>query len=417
MHTLTLVFLVFLTVSAGIRLWLASRQRASLVKHRDAVPDLFAGRIPPEAHRKAAEYGLARVRLEQIEVVVAALLTVAWTLGGGLEALDRAWRALEWGPLATGTAFVMSAFVLMSLLDLPLDAYRTFRIEQRHGFNRTTPALFLRDLLKQGALAIALGTPLAAVLLYLMQSAGAWWWFYGWLVWAAFTAFIVWAYPQYIAPLFNHFTELEDAELKRRVLQLLARNGFRSEGVYVMDGSTRSGHGNAYFTGLGAAKRIVFFDTLLESLTHDEVEAVLAHELGHYKHGHVRKQLLISTALTFIGFAALGWLAHQLWFYTALGVSEPSPHAALILFLLVVPAFTFFLAPVGAYWRRRHEFEADRYAAEHTGKEPLITALLKLYKDNASSVTPDPLYSAYHDSHPPAPVRIAHLRGTLAAPS
>jgi len=330
-----------------------------------------------------------------------------------LELLDRAWRRADLDPLITGTAIMISFALVAGLMELPLSAYRTFVIEHRYGFNRTTPRIFVGDQIKQAGLALALGIPLGWTLLYLMTCSGTLWWLYAWAVWTLFTAFLMWAYPILIAPLFNRFTALEDPALKERIVNLLERNGFSSSGIYVMDGSRRSGHGNAYFTGLGRAKRIVFFDTLLRTLNAAEIEAVLAHELGHFKFGHVRKQLLASTAVTLAGFALMGWLSGQAWFYHGLGVGQPSAHMALLLFLIAAPVFSFAFRPLFSYWRRRHEFEADDYAARHASPGALTDALVRLYQDNASTLTPDPLYSAYHDSHPPAPVRIARLRGKL----
>jgi STE24 endopeptidase len=310
---------------------------------------------------------------------------------------------------------MLSVFVLITLLELPLSAYRTFVLEKRFGFNRTTPRLFITDSLKQLVLMVLLGAPLIAMVLALMGYAGSLWWLFAWLVWMAFTLLLVWAYPRFIAPLFNKFTPLEDAELRERIQTLIGKTGFKSEGIYVMDGSRRSGHGNAYFTGLGEHKRIVFFDTLLGVLDAAEIEAVLAHELGHFRLKHVRKSLLWMGLLSLAGLALLGWLAEQPWFYQGLGIEQPSNHAALVLFMLSVSVFGIFLEPVFAYFSRKREFEADDFAAGYADPRALVTALVKLCKENASTLTPDPLYSAFHDSHPPAPLRVAHLLGKQPA--
>lgn len=413
MHLLTLLFLGMLLISTAIELWLVQRQIRHVGNHRGQVPAPFNEQVSLEAHQRAADYTLSKARLGRYELVYGALILLGLTLGGGLQWLDTAWRGLELAPLLTGTGFILSVIVITSLLDLPFSAYRTFRIEQRFGFNRTTPALFLSDLLKQGLLLLLIGMPLAALVLWLMQSAGELWWLYVWLVWSGFTLLMLWAYPAIIAPLFNKFSPLEDQALRQRIDALLQRCGFTSNGIFVMDGSRRSSHGNAYFSGLGNNKRIVFFDTLLESLNGEEIEAVLAHELGHFRRKHIRKRLVLMMVMSLVGLALLGWLIQQEWFFTALGVAQPSMYAALVLFLLVMPVFTFFTQPLMALSMRKHEFEADEFAAEHADARELIAALVKLYEENASTLTPDPLYSSFHDSHPPAPVRIAHLSSTL----
>lgn len=413
MTLFTLIFLLALGAGIVLQLWLASRQIAHVAAHRAHVPPAFHAHIPPEAHRKAADYTLAKARFGRIELVVGTLWLLVWTLGGGLNLFDQGWRALDLGPLLTGVGFMVSAFALMALLDLPFAVYRTFVIEQRFGFNRTTPRLFVADLVKQTLLMLALGAPLAALVLWLMGAAGQLWWLYVWLVWMGFSLIMLWAYPAFIAPLFNKFKELQDADLAARIQHLLQRCGFTSDGIFVMDGSRRSGHGNAYFTGLGAHKRIVFFDTLMATLQPGEIEAVLAHELGHFKRKHVQKRLLVMAAVSLAGLALLGWLVAQPWFYAGLGITQPSWHTALILFLLVIPVFTYFLHPLAAYFSRRDEFEADDFAAQQTDARALIDALVKLYKENANTLTPDPLYSAFHDSHPPAVARVAHLRSKL----
>lgn len=415
MHSFTLLFLAMLFLSLAVQLWLEYRQLRQVNGHRAVVPSAFEGQISLQAHQKAADYTTAKVKLSRIELVYSTLVLLGLTLGGGLELLDQLWQGLALGPLWGGVAVLISLSLVTSLLDLPFAIYRTFRIEQRFGFNNTTTGLYIADLFKQALLMLIIGVPLAALVLWLMDSAGANWWLYVWLVWSSFTLLMMWAYPAFIAPMFNKFTPLEDESLKQRITSLLQRCGFQSNGIFVMDGSRRSSHGNAYFSGLGSNKRIVFFDTLLESLSADEIEAVLAHELGHFRRNHVKKRILLMMGMSLLGLALLGWLMQQAWFYSSLGVSTPSVHTALALFLMVLPVFTFFLQPLMAMSMRKHEFEADDFAAEHADANDLIQALVKLYQENASTLTPDHLYSAFHDSHPPAPVRIAHLSTTMQA--
>ncbi len=411
-NALTWAFLAALAAGTVTRLWLAQRQIRHVRAHRDAVPRTFAGTIPLAAHQKAADYTVAKARTGMLDVLIGALLLLLLTLGGLIDWLHLAWaQVLEPGGLAHGTAMIASAAVLLALIDLPLALYRTFVIEARYGFNRMTPKLFVVDLMKQALLAAALGIPLLLLVLWLMQKMGDLWWLYVWLAWMGFNLLVLLAFPTFIAPLFNRFSKLEDPGLAGRIESLLKRCGFRASGLYVMDGSKRSSHGNAYFTGFGAAKRIVFFDTLLSRLDPPEVEAVLAHELGHYRLHHVWKRI----ALLFAASLGLLWLLGQLiaqpWFYEGLGVAHPSTAAALLLFMLVMPVFSFFLQPVSSLYSRRHEFEADQYAARHADSSELVKALVKLYQDNAATLTPDPLHSAFYDSHPPAAIRIARLKG------
>ncbi len=413
MHSFTLLFLLMLALSVAVQLWLGLRQQRHVLAHREEVPTPFLGQISEQAHQKAADYTLSKLGVGRYEALYGAVILLILTLGGGLNLLDELWRSLGLSELWLGTAFILSLFLITAILDLPFTLYRTFGLEQRFGFNRTTPRLFVSDMLKQGLLLLLLGAPLAALVLWLMNTAGSLWWLYVWGVWSGFTLLMLWAYPAFIAPLFNRFEPLQDQALRERIETLLARCGFASNGIFVMDGSRRSAHGNAYFSGTGNNKRIVFFDTLLESLNGDEIEAVLAHELGHFRRKHVRTRLIQMMAMSFAGLAILGWLIQQPWFFTALGVSEASTHAALVLFLLVMPVFSFFIQPLMALSMRKHEFEADDFAAQHASAQDLINALVKLYKENASTLTPDPLYSAWHDSHPPAPVRIAHLSTRL----
>ncbi|MEO1576270.1 MAG: M48 family metallopeptidase, partial [Pseudomonadota bacterium] len=325
------------------------------------------------------------------------------------------WRGFDLSELWTGVGVILSAMALMAIVDLPFSLYRTFGLEARFGFNKTTPGTFIADMLKMAIVAAILGSPLVAVILWLMQSSGTLWWLYAWVVWVAFSLGITWAYPAFIAPLFNKFSPLENDGLKARIEALLARCGFRSSGIFVMDGSTRSTHGNAYFTGVGNNKRIVFFDTLIDSLEPLEVEAVLAHELGHFRLRHIRKRLIVAFIMGLIGLAVLGFAAQQPWMYTALGIDTPSNHMALLLFLTVSPVFTFALTPISARTSRRHEFEADEYAAGQSDAGALIDALVKLYRDNATALSPDPLHSSFYDSHPPGPARVAHLKALAGA--
>ncbi len=409
MNEFSLIFITLVTLACVIELWLARRQSLSVLRHRQHVPAAFQGRIALATHQKAADYTRAKMKLEYIDVISSAVLVLLWTLGGGLELFARLWDINAQPSLWRGTGFMLSALLAAALLNIPLDAYRTFALETRFGFNRATPVLFITDLLKHGLLFSVLGVPIIALLLWLLDNSGAWWWLLGWAAWMSLSIFMMWAYPSWIAPLFNKFSPLQDPNLRQRIIALLERCGFASGGIFVMDGSRRSQHGNAYFTGFGANKRIVFFDTLLNTLSPDEIEAVLAHELGHFKHGHVTQRLLLMTVMSFCGFALLGWLSGQTWFYHGLGVSAASHPALLLLFLFAAPYFTLVFHPVSTYWMRKHEFEADAFAAGHTRAQPLIDALVKLYQENAATLTPDRWYSAYHDSHPPAPVRIAQL--------
>jgi STE24 endopeptidase len=409
-QSFTGLFLFLLVAMLATRLWLANRHVRYVRAHRAHVPSAFKGRIKLAIHHKAADYTVAKTRFGIVTMFVDAALLLIWTLGGGLELLDQIWRSAGFGELVTGTGFLVSAFLIMGVLDIPASLYQTFVIEARFGFNRSTPALFFADLAKQALLLLLIGLPLGLAALWLMQRAGDLWWFYLWLLWCGFTLFMIWAYPAVIAPLFNKFTPLTDRAVLRRVQALLKRAGFQSRGVFVMDGSRRSAHGNAYFTGFGRSKRVVFFDTLLNTLRGPEIEAVLAHELGHFRHHHIRKRMLVLFASSLGGLALLGWLIQQPWFYQGLGVATPSNYVALILFLMVSPVFTFFLQPVMAWASRRHEYQADAYAAKESDTAAMIRALVKLYRDNASTLTPDPLYSAFYDSHPPASLRIAHLQ-------
>ena len=410
MQTFTYLFLAFLLASTLVQVYLSLRQKHYVSAHRAEVPAAFADKISLGEHQKAADYTLAKGAFGRLELLIGLVILLGWTLGGGLDWLDGVWRRLGWGELATGTAVIVSLMVISGLLEIPASLYRTFVLEERFGFNQMTLATYITDTLKSTALALVIGVPLVMLILWLMKSAGDLWWLYAWAALTAFSLFITWAYPKFIAPLFNKFSPLEEGEVANRIHALLERTGFNSKGVFVMDGSKRSAHGNAYFTGFGKNKRIVFFDTLLKHLTPAQVEAVLAHELGHFKRKHVIKGMALSMLLTLSGFMVLAWLMRQDWFYTSLGISQPSTYMALLLFVMVSPVFTFFIGPMMAWWSRKHEFEADDFAAEQSSGTELINALVGLYKENASTLTPDPVYSAFYDSHPPATIRIAHLQ-------
>ena len=414
MHWFAGLFVLLLVAATLTRSWLNQRQVAAVLRHRNEVPEAFRAQIDLASHQKAADYTVASEQVSRWDTLLDAALALLLTLGGGLSAIDRWWQAVHLPAVWHGTAVVLSTFLLLSVIGLPLSIWRTFGVEARFGFNRTTVGLFIADLFKGLLLGLLLGGPLVFVILFLMQRAGSLWWLYAWVVWVAFTVLITWAYPMLIAPLFNKFTPLSDAALKQRTEALLERCGFSSRGVFVMDGSRRSVHGNAYFTGVGRSKRIVFFDTLLERLQIAEVEAVLAHELGHFRLHHVRSRLLLSLVFGLVGLAVLGVLAQWPDFYRAFGIATASPHAALLLFVFVLPAFTYFTIPIAAWWSRKHEFEADEFAAKFADARQLAEALVKLYRDNATTLTPDSLHSAFYDSHPPALIRISRLQQLAA---
>jgi len=416
MLTFTWIFLAALLIATCIDFYLDRRHISSIQSHRGAVPERFAANISLESHQKAADYTLTKMKVGTWSGLYGLGLLLMWTLGGGLDVLDQWLLSWQWSSLMLGVVFMMAFFMISSLLELPFSLYSTFSVEQRFGFNKMTIGLYFGDMLKQAGLMLLIGAPLIALILWLMDSTGELWWLWAWGSWTGFSLLMMWAYPTFIAPIFNKFTPMEDGELKTAIEGLLSRCGFESNGLYVMDGSRRSSHGNAYFTGFGKSKRIVFFDTLLKQLTTDETLAVLAHELGHFKCNHIKKRMLVIFSMSLLGFALLGWLAGQDWFYAGLGVSQASNHVLLILFMLAMPAFTFALSPLMSMYSRKHEFEADDYAKEHANAEDLISALVKMYDDNAATLTPDSLYSAWHDSHPPAPVRVAHLEKKLAAP-
>ncbi|VAW51468.1 Uncharacterized integral membrane endopeptidase Bmul_2226 [hydrothermal vent metagenome] len=409
LHNFTLLFLAMLLVSTIMRLYLSQRQINYVTQNRAQVPDSFADKISLEDHQKAADYTTTKVKFGRLPLFYEIILLLMWTLGGGLQWLDQNIITLGLNPILTGIAVILTFTFISSLLDLPFSLYSTFVIEEKFGFNRTTLKTFISDMVKGSLLGLAIGVPLLYVILWLMEKSGAQWWLYTWLVISGFSLFMMWVYPTWIAPIFNKFEPLEEGETLNRITSLLTRCGFNSNGIFVIDGSKRSSHGNAYFSGFGRNKRIVFFDTLLKMLSDDELEAVLAHELGHFKKKHIIKGMAISFATTLLGLAVLAWLMKAEWFYTSLGIDNASTYMALLLFTLIMPVFTFVFQPLFSIFSRKNEFEADAFAAEQTDAKYLIHALVGLYRENASTLTPDPLYSAFYDSHPPAPVRIAHL--------
>jgi STE24 endopeptidase len=409
MNTFTVIFLIALGISYALHYWLSQRQAAHVSKHRDKVPEAFAASISLEAHQKAADYTLAKIRLGDIDSLAGLIFLLALTLGGGIGWAFDLWLGFGYGSIVSGIGAIATVFLILHVLELPFSIYQTFVIEQRFGFNRSTAQQFIKDQALQLLLTALIGLPVLALLLWIMDSIGSYWWLWAWAILMGFSLLMSWLFPTLIAPLFNKFTPLQDGTLKDKIQQLLERCGFHSKGIFIMDGSRRSGHGNAYFTGLGNNKRIVFFDTLVQSLEEDELEAVLAHELGHFKCKHTIKMLAATAVMTLVSLAVLGWLINEPWFYSGLGLHVQSNAAALLLFMLVSPVFTPFLQPISAYFQRRYEFEADAFAAQHAQASKLISGLVKLYRDNASTLTPDPLYSAFHYSHPPAAIRIAHL--------
>ena len=409
--TFSTVFAVFVAAAVAWRLFLGLRQARHVARHRGEVPADFAAYIPLEAHRKAADYTLDKQRVSLVEtVLVDGAFLLLLTLGGGVAAIDALSQRLLGDGYLRDLGTVFGVLAASTLAAVPFDAWRTFSIEARHGFNRMTPALFLADLVKGLALGALIGAPLLLAIFWLVDATGPLWWVYAWLAWIAFTMLLVVLFPRWIAPLFNRFTPLEDGDLKRRIEALIERCGFSSSGLFVMDGSRRSSHGNAYFTGFGRTKRIVFFDTLVERLTPAEIEAVLAHELGHFARGHIPRLLAMRFALALLLLAILGWLYREPAFFQAFGMAEPRIGAALAAFALVIPVFTFPFQPLASLMARRQEFEADAFAARHARAADLVSALAKLYRDNAATLTPDPLHSLVYDSHPPATLRIDHLR-------
>ncbi len=409
MHSFTILFFAFLVSGLVLQLWLLRRQVRAVRAHREKVPPPFVASITAEQHARAADYTIAQARFAAVRRIAAAALLVALTLGGGIAVIDMGTSGIGLDGLTRQVAVIAVAMLVLLLAGLPFDVWRTFKIEAKFGFNRTTPALFALDLLKGLAIGGGLMLPLVALLLWLMPRAGKGWWLWAWGGWAIFSILLGWAWPRLIAPLFNRFHELENGPLRDAVESLARRCGFEPRGVKVMDGSRRSSHGNAYFTGIGRTKRIVFFDTLLDALAPDEVQAVLAHELGHFRLHHVAARIAGSLAGALAGFAVLAWLARQPWFQPALGVANGGPHTLLLLFALTAPVFLLPIGPLFAWLSRRHEYAADRYAARHVDARSLVNALVRLYRDNATTLTPDPVYTAFHASHPPALARIARL--------
>jgi STE24 endopeptidase len=413
---LTLLFAAFVTASLLTKFWLDSRQARHVAQHQDAVPPAFFNEVALPNHQRAARYTLDKLRFGLLSTAIGTAVLLGWTLLGGLDALNHIVRDAvfpRWGSLTYQLALLGAFTAIGALVDLPLEAWNTFRIEQRHGFNRMTWGMWIGDQIKQALLGIVIGTPIAALILWLMGAAGQAWWLWAWGSWVAFSLLLMVIFPIFIAPLFNKFEPLADDTLARRVTDLMTRCGFKAKGFFVMDGSRRSAHANAYFTGLGASKRVVFFDTLLTKLSHGEVEAVLAHELGHFKHKHVLKRMIMMFVMSLAGFALLGWLSRQLSFYLGLGVSPnltaPNDALALLLFMLALPSFMFFVSPVMAYFSRRDEYQADAYACKQSSGKDLAMALIKLYKDNSSTLTPDPMYVRFYYSHPPASERLAAM--------
>ena len=414
MNLFTILFLIALASSIIVQCFLAQRHIRYIRKHRQQVPTDFKDKISIQEHQKAADYTQAKVKTGLMELTITSILLLIWTIGGGLQFLDDYLRPLGFSEIITGTIFILSFMAISAILELPMSYYRNFRIEEAFGFNKMTLKVFVTDIFKDALIGLLINTPLFLAILWIMSNTGDYWWLYTWLTLVVFTLFQTWAYPAFIAPIYNKFRPLENEELKIRIENLLKRNGFKSQGVFVMDGSLRSTHGNAYFAGFGNNKRIVFFDTLIDILSYDEIEAVLAHELGHFKRNHVKKLTLLITLIMFIGLSILGWLIDKPWFFAGLGVTAVSDYMALVLFFLIAPAFSFFIMPLIKLLTRKYEFEADDFAISQAKVESLIHALVTLFRENANTLTPDPMYSAYYDSHPPAPIRIAHLKSKFA---
>jgi len=415
--TVTLFFASFVLASLITKLWLDTRQARHVYQHRDAVPAAFAQDVSLHSHQRAAHYTVDKLGFGLVSNLVGTAVLMGWTLMGGLDALNQVVReatVTRFGPLGYQLALLGAFGLVSALIDLPLEAWNTFRVEQKHGFNRMTWGLWLGDQLKQSLVGVLIGGPIAALILWLMGAAGQAWWLWAWAAWVAFSLTLMVVFPIFIAPLFNKFEPLQDDGLAQRIQSLMTRCGFQAKGFFVMDGSRRSAHANAYFTGLGASKRVVFFDTLLSKLSHGEVEAVLAHELGHFKHKHVLKRMVMMFAMSLGGFALLGWLSRQLAFYTGLGVGPnfmaPNDALALLLLMMALPPVMFFISPVMAHFSRRDEYQADAYACQQSSGRDLANALIKLYKDNSSTLTPDPVYVRFHYSHPPASERLAAMQ-------
>lgn len=409
-----MVFITTLLVYILTLLWLNFKQSHTVAKFINKVPAEFAAKITLAEHQKAGKYTAAKLRINSFEIVFSAMVLMVWTIGGGINWLDGFWQNQFSNTIHIGTALIISIILIGGVISLPFDIYRTFVLEQKFGFNKTKATTFIGDLFKISLLMLLIGTPFIYAVLLLMSEAGEFWWLFVWLLLTVFSLLMLWIYPSYIAPIFNKFKPLDDQTLVSKINQLLERTGFKSDGVFVMDGSKRSSHGNAYFTGIGKNKRIVFFDTLLQGMNDAQITAILAHELGHFHHQHIRKQMLVSFAITLLSLALLGYLISQVWFFHGLGVSQISSYNGLILFVLTLPIFSFFISPISNYLSRKYEFEADTFAAKHSNADDLITSLIQLYKENAATLTPNHLYSLFHDSHPSASVRINHLKGLSA---
>ena len=408
----TFIFLFAILTSVVALLWLNFRQDRAIKISFNDVPEDFKETITLEDHQKAGHYTQAKLLANHFEIIFSTIVLLIWTLGGAMNWLDIFWDERILDPIWLGTVFILSIMLIASIIDLPFSIYRNFILEERFGFNRMTIKTFTGDLIKELILTLALGIPLVYSILYLMNmnAIGDYWWVYVWVILSIFTITMMWIYPTFIAPIFNKFKPLENNSLRSRIDNLLDRTGFGSDGIFVMDGSKRSSHGNAYFTGIGRNKRIVFFDTLLKGMEDEEIEAILAHELGHFHHKHVRQRIVSSFIFSLASLALLGYLIKQGWFFHGLGISEPSAHTALVLFSLTLPVFSFFITPISNLISRKHEFQADAFAASHTDANDLISSLIKLYRENSSTLSPDKYYSAFHDSHPSAILRIARLQ-------
>ena len=408
----TFIFLFAILASVIALLWLNFRQDRAIKISFNEVPEGFKETITLEDHQKAGRYTQAKLLANHFEIIFSTIVLLIWTLGGAMNWLDVFWHEKISDPIWLGTVFILSIMLIASFIDLPFSIYRNFILEERFGFNRMTIKTFTSDLIKELILTLALGMPLIYAILYLMNMStiGDYWWIYVWAILSLFTIIMMWIYPTFIAPIFNKFKPLENNSLRNRIDSLLERTGFGSDGIFIMDGSKRSSHGNAYFTGIGRNKRIVFFDTLLKGMEDEEIEAILAHELGHFHHKHVRQRIVSSFIFSLASLALLGYLIKQGWFFHGLGISEPSAHTALVLFSLTLPVFSFFITPISNLISRKHEFQADAFAASHTDANDLISSLTKLYRENSSTLSPDKYYSAFHDSHPSAILRIARLQ-------
>jgi len=409
MSFMTKFFLAFLCLKGLIESYLDNRNKLHILRNRKEVPAKFAEQISLEDHQKAADYSITKIKASQLFNIIGYAVLLIWTLGGGLDYLNTHVKALGYSELWSGVVFFFAFSLVNSIISLPETLYKTFVIEEKFGFNKTTAKIFITDMFKGMLLALIIGTPILAGILWIMNALGEYWWAYAWAFLSVIQLLLMWIYPTFIAPLFNKFSALEDGEVKDKILELLKRTGFESKGLYVMDASKRSGHGNAYFTGFGKNKRIVFFDTLINTLNPSEVEAVLAHELGHFKRKHVLKLMVKAFVFSFLGLFILGQLMKAQWFFTGHGVNSNETYMALVLFTMVSGIYTFFITPISAWTSRKYEFEADEFAANHSDATDLINALVKMYKDNASTLTPDPAYSAFYHSHPPALIRVNFL--------